>query len=145
MKKIEFIVSACLAGKKCRFDGDSRPCARVMELCRQGLALPVCPESLSGLPVPRPPCEAKNGKIISKDGKDVTLEFEKGAERALKIALGSGAKKVILKARSPSCGFGQIYDGSFSKTLTKGNGVFADKLHKKGFEVFTEDDLSKIK
>ncbi len=80
---LEYVVSACLAGFACRYDGGSRPCKQVMKLCKQGKALPVCPETLSGLPVPRLPCEQRNGKVLMRDGTDVTSAFEKGAELAL--------------------------------------------------------------
>lgn len=140
--KPEFVVSACLAGRKCRYDGGSSPCGVVISLVEEGRALPVCPESLSGLPVPREPCEQKQGRVISRDGEDVSQEFEQGASRAFEIAVASGARKAILKARSPSCGVGQIYDGSFSKRLVAGNGLFAARLLAAGFEVTDEDNLS---
>lgn len=137
----QYIVSACLAGFACRFDGASRPCAQVVELYKSGAAIPVCPESLSGLPVPREPCEQCNGRVFSRDGKDVTEQFQKGAERALAKALRSGCTKAILKAHSPSCGVGEIYDGSFSRTLVSGNGIFAQLLINAGFEVQDEQSL----
>lgn len=139
--KPEFVVSACLAGQKCRYDGSSRPCAAVIKLVKDGRALALCPEALSGLPVPRDPCEQRQGKVVSRNGKDVSLEFEEGAARAFEIALASGASKAILKARSPSCGRGRIYDGSFSKRLIDGNGLFAARLLAAGFEVTDEDNL----
>lgn len=140
-KNEKFLVSGCLAGLNCRYDGQSRPCEKVVALYRQGRAVIVCPESLSGLPVPRPPCEQKNGRVISRDGQDVTEAFELGAENALRKALASGCRKAILKSRSPSCGYGQIHDGSFSRKLCAGNGIFAAKLAANGFEIFNEDNL----
>lgn len=139
--KPEYIVSACLVGHNCRYDGGSSPCEEVIRLVKTGRAIPVCPEAYSGLPVPRPPCEQKGEKVVSKDGKDVTAEFEKGANKAFEKALAAGCKKAILKARSPSCGVGQIYDGSFSKTLVNGNGLFAQKLINAGFEVYDEEHM----
>lgn len=138
---VEFVVSGCLAGLRCRYDGASRPCPKVVELVNKGRAKPVCPESLSGLPCPRPPCEQSHGRVVCKNGDDVTQAFEKGASRALKIAIESGATAAILKSRSPSCGFGQIYDGTFSKTLTPGEGIFAAKLAEAGFKIYSEDNL----
>lgn len=139
--KPEYVVSACLAGRNCRYDGGSSPCAAVIRLVEQGRALPVCPETLSGLPVPREPSEQKQGKVFSRSGEDLGREFEKGAERAFEIALASGANKAILKARSPSCGVGQVYDGSFTKRLVSGNGLFTARLLAAGFEVMDEDHL----
>lgn len=140
MKK-EYVVSACLAGFKCRFDGDSRPCADVVKLYEQGRAIPICPESLSGLKAPRAPVEWKNGRAINKDGEDKTEYMEKGAQKALEKAMSSGCKKAIVKSRSPSCGYGQIYDGSFNHSLCAGNGLWTNKLLANGFEVYTEENI----
>ena len=143
-----FVVSGCLAGLCCRYDGGSNPCAPVVALVEAGLAVPVCPESLSGLPVPRPPCEQTlcgpemtEIRVLSRDGADVTAAFERGAERALGAALASGAREAILKARSPSCGVGEVYDGSFSHTLRPGDGLWARRLREAGFSLWTEDSL----
>lgn len=141
MTKVEYIVSGCLAGLHCKYNGGSNPVAQVIRLCEEGKAIAVCPESLSGLPVPREPSEWKGNRVFSKSGKDVTDEFEAGSTKALELALKSPAKKAILKARSPSCGSGEIYDGSFSGKLCAGNGIFARKLIKEGFEIYTEDNL----
>lgn len=143
-----YVVSGCLAGLCCRYDGGTNPCPQVVALVEAGLAMPVCPESLSGLPVPRPPCEQvlcgpdkKELRVLSRDGADVTAAFELGAGRALAAALASGAREAILKARSPSCGVGEVYDGSFSHTLRSGDGLWAERLRKAGFRLWTEDDL----
>lgn len=142
MNKPEYVVSACLAGYKCRYDGESKPCQPVMELCKAGLALPVCPERLSGLPAPREPSEIlPNGNVVSKSGMDLSAAFDRGAEKALQKALESGCRKAILKCRSPSCGFGEIYDGSFSGRLRAGNGKWTDRLLAHGFEIWTEENL----
>lgn len=137
----KYLVSACLAGIPCRFDGKAKPRPEVVELYRKGLARLVCPESLSGLPRPRQPCENKDGRFVTPDGVDVTAEIEKGAEKALRVAQESGCRTAILKSRSPSCGFGRIYDGSFTKTLRPGDGAFARKLIDAGFELFDEENL----
>lgn len=141
-----YVVSGCLAGLCCRYDGGSNPCSEVVRLVEAGLAVPVCPESLSGLPVPRPPCEQvkETGgrlRVISRTGEDVTHAFERGAERALQKALATGSREAILKARSPSCGVGKVYDGSFSHTLRAGDGLWARLLREAGFRLWTEDDL----
>lgn len=141
---MKYLVSACLAGLNCRYDGLSHPCAAVVELYQSGRAVLACPETLAGLPAPRPPSEQSHGRVISRDGQDLTYEFEKGATRALAIALQSGCDKAILKARSPSCGIGVIYDGSFTGTLCPGNGIFTQKLLAHGFEVTDEEHLEKF-
>ena len=139
--KYEYVVSACLAGRHCKYNGGSNPCAQAIRLVKEGKALPVCPESLSGLPCPREPSERSGGKFFSKSGKEITEEFCKGAEIALKISLESGAKKAIVKSRSPSCGLGSIYDGSFTGKLISGNGIWTESLLRNGFVIFTEENL----
>ena len=134
-----FVVSACLAGLPCRYDGRTNFKPEVAELAASGLAVPVCPEQLGGLPTPRTPSERRGDSVIMADGTDVTAEFRAGAEAALYIAEEYGCSAAILKARSPSCGCGRIYDGSFSRTLTDGSGIFAELLQSRGFEVFTEE------
>jgi uncharacterized protein YbbK (DUF523 family) len=135
------IVSACLAGVHCRYDGESKPCAAVIRLVAEGKAVPVCPEQMGGLTTPRLPAEQIGDKVFQKDGADVTSEFNRGAQEALKIARLVGANTAILKARSPSCGSGKIYDGSFTGRLVDGDGVFADLCKKNGIIVKTEEDI----
>jgi uncharacterized protein YbbK (DUF523 family) len=132
------IVSACLAGIKCRWDGESEPNEIVMKLVREGNAIPVCPEQLGGLPTPRLPAEQKGDKVYTKDGRDVTDEFVNGAEKGLRIAKLCGCKEAILKANSPSCGSGKIYDGTFTGKLINGDGIFAKLLKQNGIKVTTE-------
>ena len=134
-----YLVSACLAGFPCSYDGKAKPCAEIVELYKAGLAQIVCPESLSGLPVPREPTEKRGDKYYSRSGRDVTANILAGAEKALNKALNSGCRKAILKSRSPSCGICRIYDGTFTGNLTEGNGAFAAKLLEIGFEVYTEE------
>ena len=135
------IVSACLAGIYCKWDGGSNPCNKVIEMVKIGVALPVCPEQLGGLPTPRIPCEQIGNKVISKVGIDVTDNFERGAYEALRIAQMVKCKKAILKANSPSCGHGMIYDGFFSGKLIQGDGVFVKLLKKNNIEVSSENDI----
>ena len=135
------IVSACLAGVKCRWDGDARPCQKVMDLVKQGKAIPVCPEQLGGLPTPRTPAERRGNKVFTREGKDVTLEFKKGAEEALKIAQLANCKEAILKSKSPSCGSGKVYDGTFSGKLVNGNGVFVELLKRNNTKVLNEEGI----
>ena len=120
------IVSACLAGLNVRFDGGNKVNAKIVKLVKEGKAIPVCPEVLAGLSVPRSQTEIKDGKIFTKEGKDVTDAFKLGAEKTLQIAEKHNAKEAIFKARSPSCGCGKIYDGSFSGKLVDGNGFTTD-------------------
>ncbi len=135
------IVSACLAGINCRYDGKNNKTAGVCRLVSLGKALPICPEQLGGLPTPRAPSEISNGRVVDKNGNDITHAFQRGAKQALKISLMAGCKKAILKSRSPSCGFGMVYDGSFQKKLVPGKGVFAALLENAGVYIITEENL----
>ena len=131
-----FLVSACLAGFRCRYDGKIVPDESVVDLVRSGKAIPVCPEQMRGLPCPRTACErTASGRVIDRDGFDRTEAFENGAREVLRLARIYGCTHAILKARSPSCGKGTIYDGSFSGTLIKGNGVTAELLEQNGIAV----------
>lgn len=136
-----YVVSACLAGVSCRFDGGHTPREQVIELVRQGLALPVCPEQLGGLPTPRPPCELRGGHVVTIDGEDVTDAFERGVVEGVRLAVMAGCTEAILKARSPSCGCGHVYDGTFSGRLVPGDGVFAKALRAAGISVRPDDSL----
>lgn len=143
-----YLVSSCLAGINCRYDGKNNLNKKVAELVKAGEAIPVCPEVLGGLPTPRDPSEIivdkkRNKRVVSEKGKDVTAEFKLGAEKTLKIAQIVEAKKAILQQRSPSCGCGKIYDGTFSSNLIKGSGLTAELLIENGIEVLTEADLEK--
>lgn len=135
------LVSACLAGLATRYDGGASPCAAVLELVRRGQALPVCPEQLGGLPTPRPPCERLGARILTADGRDFTANYLRGAREAARLAELAGCERAVLKARSPSCGPGFIYDGSFSRRLVPGNGVLAELLAAMGLALTTEEDL----
>lgn len=135
------IVSACLAGINCDYKGGSRSCPKVIELVKQGKAIPVCPEQLGGLTTPRTAAEQSGDKVITKDGEDVTAQFVSGAEESLKIAKMVDCDGAILKSKSPSCGSGKVYDGTFSKTLIDGDGTFAKLLKENDIEVLTEDEI----
>ena len=136
------MVSACLAGTPCRYDGRSNLRPEIAALVERGEAVPVCPEVLGGLPTPRTPSERRADRVFSASGDDVTAAFLAGAEAALYIAEECGCCAAVLKARSPSCGCGRIYDGTFSHTLIDGDGLFAALLRKKGFQLFTEETFS---
>jgi len=139
------LISACLAGINCKYNGENNGNEKVMELIKNEKIILVCPEQLGGLKTPRIPAEIKiiNGdkRVITKDGIDVTLEYTRGANEVLDLAKRFNITKAILKSKSPSCGCGQIYDGNFSNNLIIGNGITADLLIKNGIEVITEKDL----
>ena len=142
------LVSACLAGRRCRFDGSANPDDEVARLVAEGRAVLVCPEADGGLGTPRPRAEIVGGdghdavagraRVVTEAGADVTEAYLRGAELALAAARRAGATTAILKARSPSCGVGQIYDGSFTGARTSGDGVTAALLQSEGLEVITE-------
>lgn len=140
MKKPSILVSACLLGVCCRYDGDSKPCESVVALRERFVLVPICPEVDGGLPTPRTPSERVGDRVLMRDGKDVSENYMKGAVEALRKAELFGCTAAILKARSPSCGKGKIYDGSFSGKLTERHGVAAELLMKNGIEVYTEDE-----
>ena len=144
-KKEIYLVSACLAGSPCRYDGRAYTCEPVAELVAQGRAVPVCPEQLGGLTTPRISCEITDQpgeiKILNKEGADCTEEFLLGAERTLAIAKALGIKKAVMKSKSPSCGCSEIYDGTFSGRLIPGNGIATGLLRDNGIEVVTEKDF----
>jgi uncharacterized protein YbbK (DUF523 family) len=139
--KKPIIVSMCLAGVPCNYKGEAMPCQEVIDLVDDGRAIPLCPEQLGGLTTPRTPAERVGEKVIAEDGLDVTAEFEKGARRTLKVALQTGAEVAILKAKSPSCGKGIVYDGTYTRNLIEGNGVTSDLLLANGIQVFTEEEI----
>lgn len=134
------IVSKCLAGTKCRYDGSGKPCQKVIDLVKQGKAIPVCPEQLGGLPTPRTPVEIVGDKVLTKDGEDKTAEFIKGAEEAMKITEMANCTEAILKTKSPSCGCGKIYDGTFTGSIRDEDGIFTKMLKEKGIKCTTEED-----
>jgi uncharacterized protein YbbK (DUF523 family) len=153
------LISACLCGVNCRYDGGNCLDPKILKLLKEGKALPVCPEQLGGLSTPRLPSEVISGtgagvldgkcRVFSKGvngiaSEDVTKEFLKGAQETLKIAKECNAKVAILKARSPSCGHGIIYDGTFSSVRIPGSGVTAELLERNGIKVYTEEDEIKL-
>lgn len=142
MKK-KALISACLIGVNCKYSGGNNllPEEKLQKLLDEYELIPVCPEAYGGLSTPRSPAERVGDRIISKDGKDVSKEYEKGAETALLLAKTFGAEIAILKENSPSCGCGTIYDGTFSGTLTDGDGVTAGKLKQNGISVIGESKI----
>ncbi len=140
---MRILISACLLGEPCRYDGLSRPLPdeTLDRLMHEHTLIPVCPEQLGGLPTPRTPSERQGGRVVMRDGKDVTAAYERGAQIACALAMQTGAEAAILKARSPSCGSGKIYDGTFSGTLTDGDGVTAAAVKQLGIPVYTEETI----
>ena len=136
---MNILVSACLLGRACRYDGQSKPCKAVIDLSKKHNLIPVCPEMDGGLSCPRTPCERIGDRVVNKNGEDKTAEYQKGAEIALETALKNGCKYAIMKAKSPACSATEIYDGSFSGKLIEGSGVAAELLKQSGITVLTED------
>lgn len=135
------LVSACLLGRCCRYDGTGKEIPELIRLGERFRLVPVCPECLGGLPTPRPPAERQGGRVVNREGDDVTEVYCRGAEQALRIAREQGCTAAVLKERSPSCGAGQIYDGTFRHTLTAGDGVTAELLRKNGIIVVGESQI----
>lgn len=145
--KNKILVSACLTGVKCRYDGKANLCKdNIFEKwMNEGVLVPVCPEVMGGLPTPRYPSEIKDGKVINNHNEDVTENFVGGAEAALKIAKENNAVIAILKEKSPSCGSSLIYDGNFCGNKIKGMGITAKLLSDNGIKVFSEENIQEAK
>lgn len=141
---MRILVSACLLGISCRYDGKSKPHPAVLALQGQHQLIPVCGEIFGGLPTPRTPAERVGDRVLAEDGRDVTQEYHRGAEEVLALARRLDCKVALLKERSPSCGTGEIYDGSFTRTLTAGDGVTAELLRASGIAVFGESRLADL-
>lgn len=141
---MNILVSACLLGVSCRYDGQSKPNDAVMELMQHHRLIPVCGEIFGGLPTPRSPAERCGERVINRDGIDVTAQYHWGAEEVLRLAQLYGCTVAILKERSPSCGSGQIYDGTFTGTLTDGWGVTAQLLRDHGIRVLGESRITEL-
>ena len=137
------LISACLLGVCCRYDGDSKAYPGIEQLARQHTLVPVCPEQLGGLPTPRPPAERRGDRVVTRSG-DVTEQYRRGAEEALKLCKLLGCEAAVLKERSPSCGSGAVYDGTFSGVLTTGDGVTAELLTAHAIPVYGESQLEKL-
>lgn len=141
---MKILVSACLLGENCKYNGGNNKNEAVIKLGEKHTLIPICPETFACLPTPRVPSEIKDGKVYSKDGKDLTNEFSDGAEKSLYIAEESGCQVAVLKEKSPSCGFGRIYDGSFSGKLIHGNGITAQLLYEHGIKIYGESKIDEI-
>lgn len=148
---MNILVSACLLGTNCKYNGGNNLTPKLMELKKENIFIPVCPEESGGLLTPREPCEIQNGmgkdvlegksRVINKTGDDVTESFILGAKETLALAKQHSCPLAVLKSRSPSCGCGVIYDGTFSGELIEGNGVTAQMLLDNEIVVMTEKDF----
>ena len=143
---MNILVSRCLLGEPCRYDGRSVPVPQLEKLRQAGhVLIPVCPEVLGGLPTPRPPAERQpDGRVVNRAGEDVTAAYLEGAGRTLALALEAGCTLAVLKAKSPSCGCHEIYDGSFTGRLVPGQGVAARLLEESGVRVVDETELDSL-
>lgn len=136
----EYVISACLCGVCCRYDGKTKCIPEIRKIYDEGRAVLVCPEVMGGMPTPRKPSEIQGDRVVNSEGEDTTEFFRKGAVAVLEICLRHNIRKAILKQRSPSCGSKQVYDGSFSGRIVDGAGITASLLKENGIEVFGEDD-----
>lgn len=138
------LISACLLGLRCRYDGESKPIMQMVALMEQYHLVPICPEQLGGLPTPREPSERQGGAVRTRSGLDVSEQYRRGAEQALQLARLYGCKAALLKERSPSCGSGEIYDGSFTGRSMPGDGVTAALLKENGIAVYGESEIEAL-
>lgn len=142
---VKVIVSACLLGENTKYNGSNNKNEELLKLLKGHEIISVCPEVFGGLPIPRYPAEIRDSKVINSHHEDVTNEYIKGANFSLKKALDNNAKLAILQSRSPSCGYLKIYNGTFSKKLIDGNGIFVQFLLKNNIEVIDVSDMKKIR
>ncbi len=141
MKKTRYLISACLCGQTCRYDGGAFDIPALRELANTGIAIPFCPECAGGLSTPRKPCEIVGNRVLAADGTDCTAEYERGAQLALEECRRYGLTAAILKESSPSCGVSRIYDGSHTGQKIPGQGITAALLAENGIALFTEKQL----
>ena len=141
---MRILVSACLIGGLCKYNGKSNSNERVRRYLEGAEIIAVCPEVMGGLPIPRTPAEIVDGIVTTRDGRDVDAAFRRGAAMALDLALKKSVDLAILQSRSPSCGVRQVYDGTFSGTLTAGDGVTAELLTVHGIPVYGESQIKEL-
>ena len=141
---MKLLVSACLLGMHCRYDGRGKLCPGILALGEKHQLLPLCPELMGGLPIPRPPAEQQGERIVNCRGRDVTGDFRQGAQQVLRLARLWGAEAAVLKERSPSCGKDEIYDGSFQGRLVPGQGILARYLREAGLPVYGETEIGRL-
>lgn len=144
MSKPNLLISECLCGVCCRYDGDHNRIECLEELKNVYNLVPVCPEVLGGLLTPRPPAERVGNRVQTKNGADVTEQFKRGATLALAIAIEKNCRCALLKAKSPSCGYGELYDGTFTRTLVNGVGVTSELLLQHDIQIYTEKNVAAL-
>ena len=142
--KEKLLISACLLGRNCKYNGGNNYTPLVEALKARYDLVPVCPECFGGLPIPHEPSERVGDKVLSKSGEDVTEPFRRGAEKTLAAAIQQGVTRAVLKERSPSCGSGSIYDGTFTGTVVPGNGVAAELLLSRGVVIYGESRIGEL-
>ena len=140
----KLLISACLLGRNCKYNGGNNYAPLTEALKERYELVSVCPECLGSLPIPHEPSERVGDRVLSKSGADVTAAFQRGAEKTLALALQHGVKKAVLKERSPSCGCGSIYDGTFTGTVVPGNGVAAELLLSRGVVIYGESRIGEL-
>ena len=138
---MKIVVSACLLGHNCKYSGGNNRSQKVLDYIEGHDVIPICPETTGGLSTPRVPVELKDGKAINRNGEDVTEFFQRGVEKTMDRLTGQDIDLAILQPRSPSCGCKQIYDGTFTKTLIEGKGMFAQALEKAGIPMMDETEV----
>ena len=141
---MRIMVSACLLGEKCKYNGADNFCQAVSALAQELELIPVCPELAGGLPVPRLPCEIVGGTVMNSAGENVDKAFRAGAAECVRLAKEKEIDLAILQPRSPSCGVHEIYDGTFSGRRIAGSGVFASLLRESGFRIMDADEWKQI-
>ncbi len=142
---MKIIVSDCLLGTNCKYNGGNNYNEGIINLANQGIEfVRICPEVFGGLSTPRKPSEQVGNKVLTQDGDDFTLNFINGAKKALDLAINNNCKYAILKAKSPSCGYQEIYDGTFTHKLISGNGVACERLLKEGIEIYNENNYCEL-
>lgn len=142
---MRIVVSSCLLGEKCKYNGGDNCCEELLRLLKMHEVVSVCPEVLGGLLIPRENCEIVNGVVRTQTGESKDREYHSGAQKALALALENDVQLAVLQARSPSCGVHHIYDGTFSKTLIDGKGVFAQFLDQAGILSYDTEDLDNLR
>ncbi|MDO4316137.1 MAG: DUF523 domain-containing protein [Oscillospiraceae bacterium] len=140
---MRILISACLLGVCCRYDGASKTHPLAGALAERHMLVPVCPEQLGGLPTPRRPAERRGDRVVTREA-DVTAQYCRGAEETLRLCRMLGCEAAVLKERSPSCGHGVIYDGTFTGTLRAGDGVAAELLQAHGIPVYGESQIREL-
>lgn len=144
MGRKKIIVSACLLGKNCKYNGGNNYNETIVEFLKDKEIIAVCPEVMGGLPTPRKPSEIVHGEVTNTEGVSVDKEFRQGAKVAMDLIKDEEIECAILQSRSPSCGTKQIYDGTFSKKLIEGKGIFAEELAKKGIKLIDSDEFANL-